>query len=379
MSAKTKTQTQTAQGGKGPGQGAEDKSNLPRTLQGQDMNSISEILDMFKPMIAQALPNTISPNRIIQVVTTMVNQNPDLKKCTVPSLLGAIMESAILGLDPTPALGHCTFIPRRNKKTGNIEAQFFIEYQGYIQLARRTGEVSNVRARVVHENDHFDVEFGLEEKLEHKPKFGANRGKPVHVYAVWDLTNGSKYFDVLDKQDVERAKKSSQAAAAGQSPWTTDEDAMWRKTAVRATRKYVPMSVEVQQAFAADQSVISPEAFKPGGELDFSQVETEEAEGLSGGEAPEGEGTQAGSQTHPEQKPGGGEESQAKTSSGQGKAGAQPDTRFAIEDFRAWLGRAGITEDEALAQAGATNLDNYAGDFKKLKADLKKLYEVTVD
>lgn len=375
MAAKTKTPTQKPpQSGKGSGQGAEDKSQLPRTLQGQDIDSINQILDMFKPMIAQALPNTISPNRIVQVVTTMVNQNPDLKKCTVSSLLGAIMESAILGLDPTPALGHCTFIPRRNKKTGTIEAQFFIEYQGYIHLARRTGEVNNVRARVVYENDHFEVEYGLEEKLEHKPRFGANRGKPMLVYAVWDLANGSRYFDVLDKQQVERAKKSSQAAAAGQSPWTTDESSMWRKTAIRATRKYVPMSVEVQQAFAADQSVITPEAFQPGGELDFSQIETEEAEGLPEGEPetepqPEGKTNEAAGE-----KPKTGPQSKPKEAVPEGETDQAP-----VAQFREWLQRVGISEDEALAQAGATNLDSYAGDFTKLKADLKKLYDVTVD
>lgn len=370
MSAKTRTSTQK----EAPGKGAEEKPTIPRTLQGQDLNSISEVLDMFRPMIAQALPNTISPNRIIQVVTSVVNQNPDLKKCTVPSLLGAIMESAILGLDPTPALGHCTFIPRRNKKTGNIEAQFFIEYQGYIQLARRTGEVNNVRARVVYENDHFDVEYGLEEKLEHKPKFGANRGKPLLVYAVWDLANGSRYFDVLDRQQVERAKKSSQAAAAGQSPWTTDEDAMWRKTAIRATRKYVPMSVEVQQAFAVDQSVISPEAFKPGGELDFSQIQTEE--GLSeGGDEQGSGGAQPGSQTvtTQEQAP-----SKAPPKTKQ-KAPEGETDESEVTRFREWLQRAGITEEEAKAQAGAGNLDSFSGSFSKLKADLQKLYDVTVD
>ncbi|EHC51486.1 Recombinational DNA repair protein RecT [Salmonella enterica subsp. enterica serovar Give str. S5-487] len=52
-----------------------------------------------------------------------------------------------------------------------------------IDLARRSGQIASLSARVVREGDDFSFEFGLEEKLVHCP--GENEDAQVtHVYAV---------------------------------------------------------------------------------------------------------------------------------------------------------------------------------------------------
>ena len=61
--------------------------------------------------------------------------------------------------------------------------QALIGYKGLIRLARNSGEVSSLVAHEVCENDEFDFEWGLNEKLVHKPAAG-ERGEITHFYAV---------------------------------------------------------------------------------------------------------------------------------------------------------------------------------------------------
>lgn len=39
-----------------------------------------------------------------------------------------------------------------------------------IDLARRSGQIASLSARVVREGDEFNFEFGLDEKLIHRPE-----------------------------------------------------------------------------------------------------------------------------------------------------------------------------------------------------------------
>jgi recombination protein RecT len=53
---------------------------------------------------------------------------------------------------------------------------------------------------------------------------------------------------------IERARKASRAKTG---PWVTDEDAMWRKTAVRAVRPWLPLSPQAGEALAHDGATVS--------------------------------------------------------------------------------------------------------------------------
>ena len=132
-----------------------DIGKVPATMVNQTPKGIQAILDKFKDRIAAALPGTITPERMVQIATQLISRNPDIQKCSTPSIIGAIFQAATLGLDLTPALGQAAIIPYWNGKTKQTEAQFQIMYRGLIQLARRSGEIKSLSAHVVYENDHF--------------------------------------------------------------------------------------------------------------------------------------------------------------------------------------------------------------------------------
>ncbi|HDI5730787.1 TPA: recombinase RecT, partial [Salmonella enterica subsp. enterica serovar Typhisuis] len=110
---------------------------------------------------------------------------PALGDCDTMSFVSAIVQCSQLGLEPGGALGHAYLLPfgNRNEKSGKKNVQLIIGYRGMIDLARRSGQIASLSARVVREGDDFSFEFGLEEKLVHRP--GENEDAQVtHVYAV---------------------------------------------------------------------------------------------------------------------------------------------------------------------------------------------------
>lgn len=214
------------------------------------LKSARDLLESRKNEITKALVNRIDPEAFIRVAHMAMSKNPQLLECTPSSLLMALLESASLGLMPNGVLGHAYIIPYRNK--GVMEAQFQPGYRGLIDLARRSGEVKSVVPRTVNSNDVFEVEYGLDERLMHRPNLD-DPGDMRFVYAVAQLTDGSNQFHIMPIRDVERIRSRSKAAKNG--PWVTDYEAMAWKTVIKQLVKFLPLSLEVDQAVQQDNAI----------------------------------------------------------------------------------------------------------------------------
>lgn len=256
-------------------------------------NTIRTLLEKSKGQIAMALPKHLSADRIIRVAMTSIQRTPQLLECDPITLVGAVIQSSQLGLEPDGILGHAYLVPFRNTKKNRMEVQFIPGYKGLIDLARRSGQVNRISAHVVYDNEHFVMEYGTKEILEHKPLPPSTRGDRKGVYAVAVLNDGSAHFEWLWNEEIEAVKRQSKAGNFG--PWKTHEDEMVRKTAIRRLVKYLPLSVELAKAAAidelADAGVSTQELFdieavpvlqEPGNgkSIDeaFSQMQTETAE-----------------------------------------------------------------------------------------------------
>jgi recombination protein RecT len=217
------------------------------------VNTIRSLLEKSKNQIAMALPKHLSADRIIRVAMTSIQRTPKLLECDPITLVGAIIQSSQLGLEPDGVLGHAYLVPFYNGKKKRSEVQFIPGYKGLIDLARRSGQVVSIGSHVVYSNEKFTLKFGFEETLEHEPLPPSQRGERKGVYAVARLKDGSVHFEWLWAEEVEDVKKSSKAGNFG--PWKTHEDEMWRKTAIRRLAKYLPLSVEFAKAAAVDELV----------------------------------------------------------------------------------------------------------------------------
>ena len=206
--------------------------------------SLQGYLRMYKKEIERALPKMITPERFIRMAMTALTNNAKLHNCTPESFIGSCLTAAQLGLEPNTPLGQAYLIPY------NRECQFQIGYKGLLDLAYRSGIFQTVMAQVVHENDEFSYEYGLEPKLKHVPA-SSNRGEITYVYAMYKLTNGGYAFEVMSIDDVtEFAKQKSKSYNKG--PWQTDFEMMAKKTVLKRLLKYAPLRAETADAVSAD-------------------------------------------------------------------------------------------------------------------------------
>lgn len=148
--------------------------------------------------------------------------------------------------------------------------------QGHDLLAHRSGLY--VQAHEVHENDEFDVEYGLEPKLVHKPVF-KDRGSVVAYYGVWKDKDGISGFEIMSKEDVEaHARKYSQSYGKGFSPWKTNFDEMAKKTVIKKALKYAPLTTEFIRGVTADGTIktaLSQNMADVSDETDYTDIEAE--------------------------------------------------------------------------------------------------------
>lgn len=209
--------------------------------------------DGFKQQLAMALPKFFDADRFVRSAISEFRLNPDLQKCSIASVLGYFMQAASCGLEPASVLGQCYPVPFRNKKTGGMECQFILGYRGMAALARRSGEVTSIDAQVVHEKDDFELTYGLEQKLIHKPYLMGDAGAMVGAYCIVRFKDGSYQYRFMPRAEIDAHRLRSKAT--GFSPWQTDYDEMAKKTVFRALFKWLPITLEAAQMAALDESV----------------------------------------------------------------------------------------------------------------------------
>jgi recombination protein RecT len=213
--------------------------------------NIRALMDKSRKQFEMALPKHMGVDRLLRIAMTSIQRTPELLDCDPKTLIGAIMQSAQLGLEPDGVLGHAYLVPFNNRKKGRREVQLIPGYKGLIDLARRSGAVLSIQAHVINEKDTFEFEYGLAPKLRHVPTREADPGQMVGVYAVAHLRDADPQYEVMWKRQIDAIRARSRSGDSG--PWVTDYDEMARKTVLRRLSKFLPMSVELATAVALDE------------------------------------------------------------------------------------------------------------------------------
>jgi recombination protein RecT len=202
----------------------------------------------FQKQLANALGSLHLAERLARVVLTAMQKNPDLQKCTMESMWECCLHCASLNLMPDP-LGRIYLVPFKDHKKNITIATVVVGYQGFIELAYRSGQIDSIQLRPVFKGDEFSYSFGMEPSLKHVPC--DNPGEMTHVYSVVKVKGAdTPSFDVMSRQDVERVRARSKARDNG--PWQTDYVPMALKTVFRRHRKLLPQSVDQVAAAEID-------------------------------------------------------------------------------------------------------------------------------
>ena len=222
-------------------------------------------------------------DKFVSSVIAAVQQNPQLKECSNPSILSAALQGHALKLSPSPQLGHYYMVPFKDKKRGTTEAQFQLGYKGYVQLAERSAFYKKINVVTIKEgelirydplNEEIEVRL-IEDDTERE------KTPTAGYYAMFEYTTGfRKILYWSKKKMMSHAEKYSFAFSynggakalakleAGEIPknelwkyssfWFKDFDAMAQKTMLRQLiSKWGIMSIEmpITKGYEADMTV----------------------------------------------------------------------------------------------------------------------------
>lgn len=164
----------------------------------------------------------------------------------------ALKNVALTDSTLNPVLKQGYLVPFKGK------VQFMPSYMGLVNVLVNSGLVRKIEAHCVYKDDKFDIEYGTNGHITHKPDPWATRNESTvlgaYYYAV--LVDGTPMFDQMNKEEVDAIKMRSPSVAKGkQSPWDTDYLEMMRKTLVRRAFKMIPKKGISEDKLKAIQGV----------------------------------------------------------------------------------------------------------------------------
>ena len=199
--------------------------------------TIESWLESKREELFGLLPSNIHKERFLRNIIMQIKMNDGLKNCSISSIAKACVQASTLGLD-IGVLGSAYLVPYGR------EAQLSVGYQGYIDLAYRSG-MKAIHTGIVRQLDNYKA---THEDFTHEyDPFGTDeeRGPVVGVYALVVLPTGVSYSELMSVSEIEQIRCKSRS---GNSPaWRDHWGEMAKKVVIRRALKRAPMSTETKE------------------------------------------------------------------------------------------------------------------------------------
>lgn len=212
----------------------------------EQRKSFPQMLTAYKNHIAMALPKHMNADRMARIAMTCFRQNPKLDECAPESVFAAVIVGAQLGLEPG-ILGQAYLVPYKG------ECQFIPGWQGYVDLVSRAGRAS-VWTGAIYAGDDFDYELGDKPFLKHKPCGENDPAKLQYTYSVGRIKNSEwPVIEVWQRKKVEQHRDRFNKVGSRHYSFANFE-MYGRKVPLMQVLKYMPKSIEMQQAYELDNA-----------------------------------------------------------------------------------------------------------------------------
>ncbi len=229
------------------------------------------MLAKYQGQIEAVLPKHMTPTRVLKMIVGAINKTPALLNCTPMSVINAVLTASMLGLEIGP--GQAYLVPFGK------ECTLLIDYRGKIDLAIRSGKVTDIDLEVVYSREKFRIyrdETGTK-RIEHEPMYyriGENgehfpitekdRGVPIGAYAFAVMKEGPPKIVFMPAIDIDAIRNKSRQKDG--APWKDNTMEMWKKTVAHRICKTLPMSAEKADSLRTSQEV--DDRFETGDSLD---------------------------------------------------------------------------------------------------------------
>lgn len=228
--------------------------------------SVEAALEAMRFEFQKVLPTFLPTDTFLRLALNELRASPTLARCTIPSFMGALMMGARLGLEPGGPLGQLYLTPRNLQVAGadrGVKAWQvvpIIGYRGLRDLAIRSGKVDSIQSFLIREGDTFRYGSNEERGAWHDwipaDSDEDESDRPwTGVLTVAQLGVAKKpVWRYLSKKAV-LARKAA-GAAGDRGPWKEHEEAMVRKTGIRAIANDLPSSSVLIEAVRNDERVM---------------------------------------------------------------------------------------------------------------------------
>lgn len=215
----------------------------------QDLNALIDRKEL-------ALPSNVTVEAFRNAAVVAVQDNPEILNCNPATVMKSIRTIAAAGLVPD---GREAAIVPFFTKEGKV-AQAMPMVFGLIKMARRSGDVSDIRAHIVYQGElddgRFEYVVGDNETLIHKPILFGEKGGAVAAYAIAKLKDGTIVREFMDRDQIEKIRRSSPQQRKHENPngiWQQWTDEMWKKTVIRRLCKRLDLSAEDMRRVMVEQ------------------------------------------------------------------------------------------------------------------------------
>ena len=215
--------------------------------------TVRDLVQAQQAAIETQLAGAMNSAAFVRAAISTISASPKLQAATSASVLGGVMLAAQLKLEIGPALGHFYLTPRREK--GVDVCLPIIGYQGYIELAYRSGRIEKIETFLVRDGDKFDHGANSERGrfFDWNPADYDEERQWTGVVAMAKIKGGGTVWAYLPKAKVLARRPHYWDKG---TPWQINEEEMARKTAVRALAPYLPKSTDLAKAIEADENKV---------------------------------------------------------------------------------------------------------------------------
>jgi recombination protein RecT len=208
----------------------------------------TDYLDKRKELLGAGIPGHMTVEREIRTATVMLMQSKDLQAATPLSFYVAVSVAINSGIGLGNGKGYLVAYK------GNC--QYVPGWKGLIDLVNRTGRAS-AWTGVVRKGDQFDYQLGDSPYLHHKPGDSEAHEDVTHYYAVGRV-KGAEFPHLVVWSTAKVHKHLKEYNKVGGKHYAAKNDdnfeAYGRKVVLLQVIKYLPTSVELENAIAAEQA-----------------------------------------------------------------------------------------------------------------------------
>ncbi|NBX74866.1 hypothetical protein EB118_16220 [bacterium] len=179
----------------------------------------------------------------------IISKSPTLQKCSIQSVIDAVVNSSRVGITLNPTLRLAYLVPRKN--TATLE----ISYMGLITILKKSGGCKYIEAHIVYQDEAFEYNpanntlshtiYYATTESEHKQR------KAIGCYSRAVLITNEIVYCFMPMWEIEKVKRFSEGSDSKWSAWQNWEEEMIKKSVIKRHFKTLVNNVEVTEVIEA--------------------------------------------------------------------------------------------------------------------------------